>query len=60
MSSKQLTTQLQAEYLVELQRFERLKKEFEASQRKMERLVLLLQQDEKIRLIRDRKYEQQV
>ena len=59
-SGKQLTTQLQAEYLVELRKHEEIKKQFELSCRRMERLALLLQQADKIRLIRDKKYEQQI
>lgn len=57
---KQLITQLQAEYLVELRKHEKIKKEFEISSKRMERLVFMLKQDEKLRSIRDKKHERQI
>jgi len=56
---KELVTSLQAEYLVEARKYEKAKREFEMLSKRMERLALLLTQDEKLRNIRDRKYEQQ-
>lgn len=59
-SDKQLTTQLQAEYLIELRKHEDIKKQFELSSKRMERLTLLLRQADKIRSIRDKKHERQI
>lgn len=53
---KQLVTQLQAEYLIELRKHEKIKKEFETSSRRMERIVFMLKQEDKLRAIRDRKH----
>lgn len=54
-SDKQLVTQLQAEYLLELRKHEDIKQQFEASSKRMERLVFMLNQENRLRAIRDRK-----
>lgn len=55
-SDKQLVTQLQAEYLLELRKHEEIKKQFEVSSKRMERLVFMLNQENRLRAIRDKKH----
>lgn len=55
--SKQLVTPLQAEYLIELRKYEEAKKNFEVSAKKLERLTFLIKQEDRLRFIRDKKHE---